>query len=211
MPRGTIKATVLIETILAAFEMDEILYELREHCAGLNAGRWDYIFSLHQEVPEPRPTSCCPTGRQVTMTVPFMRAYSELLVKTCHRRGAHAMGGMAAFIPSRRDPAVNERGAGEGARRTSSARRATASTAPGWPIRTWCRWRMAVFDAVLGGRPTSSSRQRDDVKVTAAELLNVPHPRRHDHRGRACGPTSAWRIQYLEAWLRGNGASPSTT
>ena len=107
IPRGTIKATVLIETILAAFEMDEILYELREHSAGLNAGRWDYIFSVIKKFRD-RPEFVLPDRAQVTMTVPFMRAYTELLVRTCHRRGAHAIGGMAAFIPSRRDPEVNE-------------------------------------------------------------------------------------------------------
>ncbi|MBV9329581.1 MAG: malate synthase A, partial [Chloroflexi bacterium] len=107
VPRGTIKATVLLETILAAFEMDEILYELREHSAGLNAGRWDYIFSIIKKF-NSRPEFVLPDRVQVTMTVPFMRAYTELLFKTCHRRGAFAMGGMAAFIPSRRDPKVNE-------------------------------------------------------------------------------------------------------
>ena len=108
IPRGTIRATVLIETILAAFEMDEILYELREHAAGLNAGRWDYIFSIIKKF-RAREDMVLPDRAQVTMTVPFMRAYTELLVQTCHRRGAHAIGGMAAFIPSRRDPEVNER------------------------------------------------------------------------------------------------------
>src|SRR5687768_11140335 len=107
LPQGTIKATVLIETILAAFEMDEILYELREHSAGLNAGRWDYIFSVIKKFRD-RPEFVLPDRAQVTMTVPFMRAYTELLVKTCHRRGAHAIGGMAAFIPSRSDPEANE-------------------------------------------------------------------------------------------------------
>ena len=107
IPRGTIKATVLIETILAAFEMEEILYELRDHMAGLNAGRWDYIFSVIKKFRR-RPEVILPDRSQITMTVPFMRAYTELLVKTCHRRGAHAMGGMAAFIPSRKDAQVNE-------------------------------------------------------------------------------------------------------
>src|SRR5207247_7959309 len=107
LPRGTIRATVLIETILAAFEMEEILYELREHSAGLNAGRWDYIFSIIKKF-HSRPEFMLPDRAQVTMAVPFMRAYTELLVKTCHHRGAFAMGGMAAFIPSRRDPKVNE-------------------------------------------------------------------------------------------------------
>src|SRR6185312_4240449 len=107
VPRGTIRATVLIETILASFEMDEILYELKEHSSGLNAGRWDYIFSIIKKFRN-RPDFVLPDRAQVTMTVPFMRAYTELLVKTCHKRGAHAMGGMAAFIPSRRDPEVNK-------------------------------------------------------------------------------------------------------
>src|SRR5690606_18356487 len=108
IPRGTVRATVLIETILAAYEMDEILYELREHAAGLNAGRWDYIFSIIKKFSS-RPDFLLPDRAQVTMDVPFMRAYAELLVQTCHRRGAHAIGGMAAFIPNRRDPGVTER------------------------------------------------------------------------------------------------------
>ena len=107
LPRGTIKVTVLIETILAAFEMEEILYELREHIAGLNAGRWDYMFSIIKKFRN-RPDFAFPDRAQVTMTVPFMRAYTELLVKTCHQRGAHAIGGMAAFVPSRKDPIVTE-------------------------------------------------------------------------------------------------------
>ena len=108
LPRGTIRATVLIETILAAFEMEEILYELRDHAAGLNAGRWDYIFSIIKKF-RAHPDKLLPDRAQVTMSVPFMRAYTELLVRACHRRGAHAIGGMAAFIPSRRDPDVTER------------------------------------------------------------------------------------------------------
>src|SRR3990172_3171115 len=108
IPRGTIKATVLIETILAAFEMEEILYELRDHIAGLNAGRWDYIFSIIKKFRN-QPGFLLPDRAQITMTVPFMRAYTELLIQTCHKRGAHAMGGMAAYIPSRRDPDVNEK------------------------------------------------------------------------------------------------------
>src|SRR5687767_14015234 len=107
IPRGTIRATVLIETILAAFEMDEILYELREQAAEINAGRWDYLFSVIKNFRD-RPEFVLPDRAQLTMTVPFMRAYTELLVQTCHRRNAHAIGGMAAFIPSRKDPQVNE-------------------------------------------------------------------------------------------------------
>src|SRR5438046_8717172 len=108
IPQGTIKATCLIETVLAAFEMDEILYQLREHSAGLNAGRWDYIFSVIKKFRN-HAEWVLPDRAQITMTVPFMRAYTELLVRTCHARGAHAIGGMAAFIPSRRDPEVNAR------------------------------------------------------------------------------------------------------
>ena len=130
IPRGTIRATVLIETILAAFEMEEILYELRDHSAGLNAGRWDYMFSVIKKFRDRRRLRAARPAA-VTMTVPFMRAYTELLVKTCHRRGAHAIGGMAAFIPSRRDPEVNAAALAKVARGQDSARPATASTAPG--------------------------------------------------------------------------------
>src|SRR5262249_36593728 len=107
IPRGSVRATVLVETILAAFEMDEILYALREHSGGLNAGRWDYMFSVIKQFSQ-RPEFVLPDRAQITMTAPFMRPYTELLVQTCHRRGAYAIGGMAAFIPSRRDPQVNE-------------------------------------------------------------------------------------------------------
>src|SRR5205807_1941833 len=107
IPRGTIKATVLLEVVTSAFEMDEILYELRDHAAGLNAGRWDYLFSCIKKF-RSRPDLALPDRQQLGMTTPFMRAYTELLVQTCHKRGAHAIGGMAAFIPSRRDAAVNE-------------------------------------------------------------------------------------------------------
>ena len=115
MPRGSIRATVLIETILAAFEMDEILFELREHAAGLNAGRWDYIFSIIKKF-RGDPRSCCPTAPRSRWPCPFMRAYTQLLVRTCHRRGAHAIGGMAAFIPNRRAPDVTANALGQGAR-----------------------------------------------------------------------------------------------
>src|SRR5213594_1414743 len=171
LPRGTIRATVLIETILAAFEMEEILYELREHSAGLNAGRWDYIFSIIKKFRQ-RAEWVLPDRAQITMAVPFMRAYTDLLVKTCHQRGAHAMGGMAAFIPSRRDPEVNEialtkvredklREAGDGFDGTWVAHPDLV------PVAT------AVFDDVLGERPNQLDRQRDDVRVEAADLLNV--------------------------------------
>src|SRR3989440_1185830 len=171
IPRGTIRATVLIETILAAFEMDEILYELREHSAGLNAGRWDYMFSIIKKFSD-RPEFVLPDRRLVTMDVPFMRAYTELLVRTCHRRGAHAIGGMAAFIPSRRDPQGNElaptkgredklREAGDGFDGTWVAHPDLVSVA------------MGVFDDALGERPNQVDRQRDDVSVAAADLLDV--------------------------------------
>ncbi|MGH3052571.1 MAG: malate synthase A, partial [Gaiellaceae bacterium] len=171
VPRGTIKATVLIETILAAFEMDEILYELREHAAGLNAGRWDYIFSIIKRFRD-RPEFVLPDRAQVTMTVPFMRAYSQLLVKTCHRRGAHAMGGMAAFVPSRRDPEVNEKAlAGV---REDKVREAGDGFDGTWvahpdlvPIA------LESFDRVLGKRPNQIERQRDDVEIRSADLLDV--------------------------------------
>ena len=165
IPRGTIRATVLIETILAAFEMDEILYELRDHAAGLNAGRWDYLFSIIKNFRD-RPEFLLPDRSQLTMTVPFMRAYTELLVQTCHRRGAHAIGGMAAFIPSRRDAQVNADRARQGAR----------GQGPRGPGRYDGAWVAhpdlvpvveEVFGAVLGDRPNQKDRQRDDVQVTA--------------------------------------------
>ena len=167
---GTIKATVLIETILAAFEMDEILYELRDHSAGLNAGRWDYIFSVIKKLGH-RPEFVLPDRAAVTMAVPFMRAYCELLVRTCHRRGAHAMGGMAAFIPSRRDAEVNaialakvredkEREAGQGFDGTWVAHPDLVPVA------------REAFDAVLGDRPNQLERQGEG-ETSAGELLDV--------------------------------------
>ena len=203
VPQGTIKATVLIETILAAFEMDEILYELREHSAGLNAGRWDYIFSVIKKLGH-RPEMVLPDRGDVTMAVPFMRSYCELLVKTCHRREAFAMGGMAAFIPSRRDAEVNavalakvredkEREASQGFDGTWVAHPDLVPVA------------MEAFDRVLGDRPNQIDRKRDDVEVTAADLLNVA--------ATPGGVTEAGLrnnvsvgIQYLAAWLQGSGA-----
>ena len=138
IPQGSVRVTVLIETITAAFEMDEILYELRDHMAGLNAGRWDYIFSVIKKFSS-RADMLLPDRAQVTMAVPFMRAYAELLVKTCHRRGAHAIGGMAAFIPSRRDPRSTRR-PWPRCWRTNGERRPRATTAPGWRTPIWCRW-----------------------------------------------------------------------
>jgi len=204
VPWGSIKATVLIETILAAFEMDEILYALQEHAAGLNAGRWDYIFSCIKKFGT-RPECLLPDRSQVTMTTPFMRAYTQLLVKTCHRRGAHAMGGMAAFIPSRRDAEVNEtalrkvqedkvREAGDGFDGTWVAHPDLVSVAG------------AVFDEALGDRPNQLSRQRDDVHVTAAQLadLRVPNGAVTEAGLRLNVNVG---IQYIESWLRGVGAA----
>ena len=202
--RGSIRATVLIETILAAFEMDAILYELREHSAGLNAGRWDYIFSVIKKF-RSRPEFLLPDRAQVTMTVPFMRAYTELLVATCHRRGAHAMGGMAAFIPSRKDPEVNavalakvredkEREAGDGFDGTWVAHPDLV------PVAT------EEFDVVLGDRPNQVERLRDDVDVSAADLLSVP-----DTPGEITDEGVAANVRvgtgYLDSWLRGVGAA----
>ena len=169
VPRGTIKATVLIETILAAFEMDEILHELREHSAGLNAGRWDYIFSVIKKLGH-RPEFVLPDRADVTMAGPFMRSYCELLVRTCHRRGAHAMGGMAAFIPSRRDPEVNaialEKVREDKDREASQGFDGTWVAHPDLvPVA------LESFDRVLGDRPNQIERQRDDVHVTSADLL----------------------------------------
>ncbi|MCS7313304.1 MAG: malate synthase A, partial [Acidobacteria bacterium] len=169
--RGTIKATVLIENILAAFEMDEILYELRDHVVGLNAGRWDYIFSVIRKFRR-WPDFVLPDRAQVKMTVPFMRAYTELLVRTCHRRGTHAIGGMAAFVPSRKNPEVNERAFAEV--RADKAREASDGFDGTWVAHPDL---VAVvrepFDAVLGSRPHQKHRLREDVQVTAQDLLDV--------------------------------------
>ncbi len=204
VPRGTIKATVLIETILAAFEMDEILYELREHSAGLNAGRWDYIFSVIKKLGH-RPEFVLPDRGAVTMTVPFMRAYCELLVKTCHRRGAHAMGGMAAFIPSRRDPEVNrialEKVTEDKEREAAQGFDGTWVAHPDLvPVAT------AAFDAVLADRPNQIERERDDVTASAADLLDVAATPGEVTDDGLRGNVSVG-IQYLAAWLNGNGAA----
>jgi malate synthase len=204
IPRGTIRATVLIETILAAFEMEEILYELREHSAGLNAGRWDYIFSVIKKFRH-RDDFVLPDRSAVTMTVPFMRAYTELLVKTCHSRGAFAMGGMAAFIPNRRDPEVTEsalakvredkaREAGDGFDGTWVAHPDLVATAT------------EEFDAALGEEPNQIGRQRPDVSVDAEQLLAVPEtPGEMTDAG--VRQNVSVGIRYLNAWLNGTGAA----
>ena len=203
LEHGTIRATVLIETLPAAFEMEEILYVMRDHIAGLNAGRWDYIFSIIKNYRGRGARFVLPDRSEVTMTVPFMRAYTELLVKTCHKRGAHAIGGMRAFIPNRRDPEVTARA--EEKVRADKQREATDGFDGTWvahpdliPIA------QAEFDAVLGDRPNQVDRQRDDVNVTAAQLLDV-------HIGRAITDAGvrdnvSVAIRYIEAWLRGLGA-----
>jgi malate synthase len=203
LDRGTIKATVLIETILAAFEMEEILYELRDHSAGLNAGRWDYIFSVIKKFRE-RPEFVLPDRAQVTMTVPFMRAYTELLVKTCHRRGAHAMGGMAAFIPSRRDPEVNERALGKV--REDKEREARAGFDGTWVAHPdLVPTALREFDLVLGDRPNQVGRLREEVDVAAADLLDVAVPGGEITEDGVASNVSVG-LRYLESWLRGVGA-----
>ena len=204
LPHGSCKGTVLIETVLAAFEMDEILYELRDHSAGLNAGRWDYMFSIIKKFGSRRDFLLADRA-SVTMTVPFMRAYTELLVKTCHRRGAFAVGGMAAFIPSRRDPKVNEvalakvhedkeREAGDGFDGTWVAHPDLVPVA------------MEEFDRVLGGRANQVQRQRPEVQVQASQLLEVHVPNGVMTEAGLRNNVSVG-IQYIESWLRGTGAA----
>jgi malate synthase len=202
--RGTIRATVLVETLPAAFEMDEILYELRDHAAGLNAGRWDYIFSAIKTF-RARPDMLLPDRAQVTMTVPFMRAYALLLAKTCHKRGAHAIGGMSAFIPSRRDAEVNEtafarvredkqREAGDGYDGTWVAHPGLVPVA------------REAFDAALGDQPHQKARQRDDVRAAADDLIDFRVP---DGTITEAGVRAnvSIALQYLDNWLRGIGAA----
>jgi malate synthase len=204
LPGGGIRATVLIETLPAAFQMEEILYELREHSYGLNAGRWDYIFSTIKTYRD-RPDFVLPDRTEVRMTVPFMRAYTELLVATCHRRGAFAMGGMAALIPSRRDPAANQR-AVEAVR--EDKRREAGDGFDG----TWVAHpdvvavARAAFDEVLGERPNQIERQRPEVRVTAGQLLDVAAT---PGALTAAGLRSNVNVgfQYLSFWLSGRGAA----
>ncbi|MEU3430308.1 malate synthase A [Streptomyces gardneri] len=204
IPQGTVRATVLIETITAAYEMEEILYELRDHAAGLNAGRWDYLFSIVKNFRDGGAKFVLPDRNAVTMTAPFMRAYTELLVRTCHKRGAHAIGGMAAFIPSRKDADVNkvafekvkadkDREAGDGFDGSWVAHPDLVPIA------------MASFDAVLGEKPNQKDRLREDVSVAPGDLIAIDSL---DARPTYDGLVSAVQvgIRYIEAWLRGLGA-----
>ncbi|MFF1422379.1 malate synthase A [Streptomyces sp. NPDC058280] len=204
IPQGTVRATVLIETITAAYEMEEILYELRDHASGLNAGRWDYLFSIIKNFRDGGAKFVLPDRNAITMTAPFMRAYTELLVRTCHKRGAHAIGGMAAFIPSRRDAEVNkvafekvkadkDREAGDGFDGSWVAHPDLVPIA------------MASFDAVLGDRPHQKDRLREDVSVAAGDLIAVDSL---DAKPTYEGLRNAVQvgIRYIEAWLRGLGA-----
>ncbi|MEU8838032.1 malate synthase A [Streptomyces roseus] len=204
IPQGTVRATVLIETITAAYEMEEILYELRDHAAGLNAGRWDYLFSIVKNFRDGGGKFVLPDRNAVTMTAPFMRAYTELLVRTCHKRGAHAIGGMAAFIPSRKDAEANrvafekvkadkDREAGDGFDGSWVAHPDLVPIA------------MASFDAVLGEKPNQKDRLREDVSVAPGELIAIDSL---DAKPTYEGLRNAVQvgIRYIEAWLRGLGA-----
>jgi malate synthase len=204
LERGTVRATVLIETLPAAFEMDEILFELREHAAGLNAGRWDYLFSIIKKLRNLGEEFVLPDRNSVTMAAPLMRSYAELLVRTCHARGAHAIGGMAAFIPSRRDVEVNQRALAKV--REDKEREARAGFDGSWvahpDLVPLCR---EVFGSVLGDRPNQLQRRRDDVEVPAGALLDV--------RSAGSGRTEeglrnnvSVALQYLASWLAGSGA-----
>jgi malate synthase len=204
IPRGTVKATVLVETFPAAFEMDEILYELRDHSAGLNAGRWDYIFSAIKCFPDD-PEAALPDRGEVTMTVPFMRAYTELLAATCHRRGAHAMGGMAALIPSRRDEEANEKAlAGVRADKEREVKQGYDGTWVAHPDLVPVA--REVFETGLGGRANQLERLRDDVHVTAAELLDLAStPGAITEAGLRTDVSVGF--QYISFWLGGRGAA----
>ncbi|MFI2425350.1 malate synthase A [Streptomyces sp. NPDC018955] len=202
--QGTVRATVLIETITAAYEMEEILYELRDHASGLNAGRWDYLFSIVKNFRDGGARFVLPDRNAVTMTAPFMRAYTELLVRTCHKRGAHAIGGMAAFIPSRRDAEVNKVAFEKV--RADKDREADDGFDGSWvahpdlvPIA------MEAFDRVLGDRPHQKDRLREDVDVKAEDLIAVDSL---DAKPTYAGLVNAVQvgIRYIEAWLRGLGA-----
>ncbi|MEU9451156.1 malate synthase A [Streptomyces sp. NPDC048277] len=204
IPQGTVRATVLIETITAAYEMEEILYELRDHASGLNAGRWDYLFSIVKNFRDGGPRFVLPDRNAVTMTAPFMRAYTELLVRTCHKRGAHAIGGMAAFIPSRRDAEVNKVAFEKV--RADKDREANDGFDGSWvahpdlvPIA------MESFDRVLGDRPNQKDRLREDVHVEAADLIAIDTLKAKPTYPGLVNAVQVG-IRYIEAWLRGLGA-----
>jgi len=199
LPQGTIKATVLIETIVAAFEMDEILYELREHSSGLNAGRWDYIFSCIKKFKNDK-DFCLADRAKVTMTAPFMRSYALLLLKTCHKRNAPAIGGMAALIPIKNDPEKNE--IAMGGVRNDKARDATDGYDGGWVAHPGLvELAMAEFKKVLGDAPNQISKQRPDIEVTAKDLLNFQSALQHQRR------YSLPRCMAGRQWLRTDSQS----
>ena len=208
LAHGTVRVTVLIETIMVAFEMEEILYELRDHIAGLNAGRWDYIFSVIKNFRDRGPRFTMPDRGRVTMQVPFMRAYAELLVKTCHARGAQAIGGMSAFIPNRREPEVTARALEQV--RADKERESSQGYDGTWvahpdlvPVA------MEIFDKAFGDRISNRHMMRQDVDVTAADLLDIASA-----GGAEPGAVTDFGVRqnvsiglrYLEAWLRGSGA-----
>ncbi|MFC4000636.1 malate synthase A [Prauserella oleivorans] len=204
IPHGTIRATVLIETIPAAFEMEEILYELREHASGLNAGRWDYLFSIIKYFRDAGEKFVLPDRNSVTMTAPFMRAYTELLVRTCHKRGAFAIGGMAAFIPSK-DPETNEKAFAKV--RDDKAREAGDGFDGSWVAHpgmvALCK---EEFDKVLGDKPNQVDRLREDVSVTADQLLDIASAGGAATEAGLRGAVDVG-VRYLASWLGGNGAA----
>lgn len=204
IPHGTIRATCLIETIMGVFEMEEILYELRDYSSGLNAGRWDYIFSAIKKFRDSGPSWVLPNRSDITMQVPFMHAYTELLVKTCHKRGAHAIGGMSAFIPSK-DPAVNAES--ERKVREDKTHEAEAGFDGSWVAHPgMVGYVREVFDGYLKDCPNQVDRQRDDVNVTAKELLDFAStPGAITEAG--VRTNVAVGLRYLYSWLGGNGAA----
>src|SRR5438093_193657 len=202
--RGKIKATVVVDVLPLAFEMESTLYELREHSAGLNAGRWDYMFSIIKKLGD-RKEFILPDRAQVSMTVPFMRAYTELLVKTCHKRGAFALGGMAAFIPNRRDPAVTETALAKV--RDDKKREATDGFDGTWVAHPdLVETAMSEFDRALGTRQNQLDRQRPEVDVNAAQLLDVRVPG-GTITDAGLRTNVSVGIQYIASWLRGTGAA----
>ncbi len=204
IPQGSIKATVLVEVVTLAFEMDEVLYELRDHCGGLNAGRWDYMFSIIKKFAG-RKEFILPDRIQVSMTVPFMRAYTELLVQTCHRRGAFALGGMAAFIPNRRDPAVTETALAKV--RDDKKREATDGFDGTWVAHPdLVETAMVEFDRALGKKPNQLDKQRPEVRTTQDQLLDVRIPGATITDAGLRTNVSVG-IQYIASWLRGTGAA----